>query len=242
MRRLSLLICLFGLISSSPCHPAVSARATTATYPTRSSSSLLLKPRRAAARPAWAKDRIARAAVRIHTVEPMTILGRPMGRGNGVLTAKGVLTCWHVVESAEIVYVISEDGAMRRAASWSRVGSDGDLALVVGESLGGSEASAATVEDERPVGPQQAEVFGFWGVGHEVGTPFRIQAFLFPGAQIPESVSDRGGKWLPGAFPLMHGMSGSGVYVDGRLVGLCSMTPADGHGLGHVYVIDATGL
>lgn len=241
MRLLSLLTCLL-LTSSLPSRPStVSALTGHVTLQARSSSPLLA-PRRAAAGPSWAKDRTARAAVRIFTLDKaIAFLGQPQGRGNGVLTDKGVVTCWHVVKDAETVYVIGRDGAMRRAASWSRVGSGGDLALVVGESLGGSE-DTVEVAGKRPFGPTQAECFGFWGVGHSAGTPFRIQAYLFPGGQVPPSVAEIGGEWICGCFPLMPGMSGSGVYVDGQLVALCSMTPADGHGNGHVYLIRVAGL
>lgn len=235
--RLLLLISL-GLTLWSPCRLSAPARMEPALSPAKGYRPIP-QGRRPVRDAMWAKGPLARAAVRIQTLQREGLSGWSIGLGNGVVTDQGVLTCLHVVDGSSIVYVATPDGTMARADSWRRVGDAGDLALVA-VSLGG-RADSVPVADSLPTSLTEAECFGYWGAGHESGVPFRIQGWLMPGARLPEGVTRLGGSWLPAAFPIMPGMSGAGVYVGGRLVGLCSQAPADGHGLGHTYVTGVQG-
>lgn len=142
-------------------------------------------------------------------------------RGSGAWTDYGVYTAWHVVKDAATVTVYDAKGTAHVAWGWWRLGG-GDAALVRLEApLEG--VVALRVAREPLMASADADVLAYWGQGADqglVGTASgRVMIQLAP---LPSASTELGGQFYGTTIPIVPGMSGAPMVVDGVIYGVVS--------------------
>lgn len=169
------------------------------------------------------------ASVRIRAATPD---GMALGCGT-VIEGGRVITAWHVVKDATSVLIVARNGSFRTGAKWTRMG--GDVAVIVLDKaftrIVGVKLYTGKVKDG-----QAASAYYYWGIEHEHGSVTRMDGRVYPsGRTLPGLKGDLGDGILPVGMPAASSMSGSGLFIGGKLAAVCSAAPSDSFGHGYGY-------
>ena len=163
--------------------------------------------------------------------------GRPGGMSSGCGVVVGgtmVISAWHVVNDATAVTVIDQLGRNYPARAWDRVDGRDVVVIWLREPAKGIEGVGlykGEIKDR-----QKAVSISYWGRATRDRLQLRMEGYVYPSVpSIPGAVRGLGGPFIPGAMPSLPGMSGSGLFIDGKLAGVCSHGPSNGYGYGACY-------
>lgn len=168
-----------------------------------------------------------RAAVRIE------VQGHPASfryvNGSGVVTTRGILTAWHVVREATWVWVVLWDSTRVQAKSWARLGGQDAALVTLAGRLPASVDPLPIADKELSGGAVRGSCIGYWSFGANDGRRVESIGWLYPDAPQPP-VPVPAGRWYWSSIPLGPGMSGSGLVVGGRVVGVACLVIRAGGG------------
>jgi hypothetical protein len=153
--------------------------------------------------------------------------------GCGVNTKSGVFTAWHVVEDADRVFVIDYMGEIVQAGSWERVKKQ-DIAIL-NVDMSNLNVTTVSVAYEPLIGSVRVVCIGYWGAGHRAGAHVEIEGVIDTGAPKRYLMQDISFKTYASVFPFLQSMSGSPIFMGGKLVAICSSIPSDGFGDGYTF-------
>lgn len=144
-------------------------------------------------------------------------------RGSGAWTDRGVYTAWHVVKDAVTVTVYDAKGAAHVAWGWWRLGG-GDAALVrLDEPLTGVEPLRVAREPLAGAAAVPADVLAYWGQGADQGLVGTASGTVMLALQaIPSAARELGGQFYGTTIPIVPGMSGAPMVVDGVIYAVVS--------------------
>lgn len=177
--------------------------------------------------PPWSES-VLRVETRIREKDAQGAYRTYKATASGVWTNHGVVTAWHVVADAQTVYVHDSKGRTVQAWGWWRQNGE-DVAVV---RLMSRLTVPALPLAEVPLAlaaPVPAEAVAYWGIGEAMGLQSRSLGWIVPGIGTTKCAYDDLGKRFYGTtIPVVPGMSGGPLVVNGKVYGVVSHTTCPG--------------
>jgi len=140
--------------------------------------------------------------------------------GSGIVTDRGILTAWHVVDDATSVWVLGPDGRMIAATRVRRVGIQDAAQITLAEPHKWKALPVA--QAELSGGAVRGACIGHWGFGANDGRCSESRGWVYPDAPLVRGLPP--GRWYQTSIALGPGFSGSGLIVNGKVVGIAALS------------------
>ncbi len=158
-----------------------------------------------------------------------------MAGGCGVVVRGAlVVSAWHIVNEAVAVTIIDQLGNQYPAERWDRM--DGSDVCTIWLVKPASHIEGVGLYEGKVVDGTPVMAIFFFGRDHNHRLPAFMYGRAYPSIKpLPGALDGLGGPNIPCALPAKRGMSGSPLFIGGRLAGVCSHGAGAGPGYGGDY-------